>query len=192
MENYNDKLIIHLGATNHVCYSLEWFIQSSPFSKGQRSLKLGNEEYVSVVAIGFVELCFDNKILCLLDCLFVPDFKRNLVSVSCLVERDLTVQFNSSILIKSNNTFICSGILMNDLYFKTPLSYSINVIEHIDDEQLPLSKKMKVSNETYLWHLRLGHINPNRIQGLAKSGILNSLIFEPIHICESCLEGKMT
>ena len=25
-----------------------------------------------------------------------------------------------------------------------------------------------------------------------KSGILNSLIFEPIPVCESCLEGKVT
>ena len=42
---------------------------------------------------------------------------------------------------------------MNDLYFLTPSSYSINSIEHIDDEQLSLSKRRKVSNETYLWHL---------------------------------------
>ena len=40
--------------------------------------------------------------------------------------------------------------------------------------------------------MRLGHINPNRIQGLVKSEILSSLIFEPILVCESCLEGKMT
>ena len=39
--------------------------------------------------------------------------------------------------------------------------------------------------------MRLGHINPNRIHGLVKSGILNSLAFEPIPMCESCLEGKM-
>ena len=43
-----------------------------------------------------------------------------------------------------------------------------------------------------MWHLQLGHINPNSIHGLVKSGILNSLIFEPIPVCESCLEGKMT
>ena len=61
----------------------------------------------------------------------------NLVFVIYLVEHGLTVQFNSSISIKSNNTFICSEILMNGLYFLTPLSYNINVIEHIDDEQLP-------------------------------------------------------
>ena len=40
--------------------------------------------------------------------------------------------------------------------------------------------------------MRLGHINPNRIHGLVKSGILNSLAFEPIPMCEPCLEGKMT
>ena len=54
------------------------------------------------------------------------------------------MQFNSSISIKSKNSFIFSKILMNGLYFLTPLSYSINVIEHIDDGQLTLSKKMKV------------------------------------------------
>ena len=192
VENYDDKWIIDSGATNHACYSLQWFKQSSPLSKGQRSLKLGKGEYVSVMAVGLVELCFNNKTLCLSDCLFVPDFERNLVSVSCLVEHGLTVQFNSSVSIKSKNAFICSGLLINGLYFLTPMSYSINAIENTDDEQFPLSKKRKVSNETYMWHLRLGHINSSRIHGLVKTGILNSLIFQPIPVCESCLEGKMT
>ena len=40
--------------------------------------------------------------------------------------------------------------------------------------------------------MQLSHINPNRIHGLVKSGILNSLAFEPIPMCESCLEGKLT
>ena len=56
VENDNDKWIIDSGATNHACYSLQWFKQSSPLSKGQRSLKLGNGEYVSVMAVGLVEL----------------------------------------------------------------------------------------------------------------------------------------
>ena len=37
----------------------------------------------------------------------------------------------------------------------------------------------------------MGHITANRIHGLVKSEILNSLIFEPIPVCESCLESKM-
>ena len=58
VENYNDKWIIDSWATNYVCYSLEWFKQSRPLSKGQRILKLGNMEYVSEMAVRLVELCF--------------------------------------------------------------------------------------------------------------------------------------
>ena len=58
VENYNDKWIIDSKTTNHVCYSLEWFKQSRPLSKGQRSLKFGKGVYVSVMAVGLVKLCF--------------------------------------------------------------------------------------------------------------------------------------
>ena len=156
-------------------------------------MKLSNGELISVKAIGPVVLIFENnRTLCLEDCFFVPNFKRNLVFVSCLVEQGLTVQFNSLVSIRSKSSFICSGDLMNNLYFLSPLSYDINAIEIVENEHNHLAKKRKVSNETYLWHLRLGHINPNRIHGLVKSRILNSLEFEPIPICESYLEGKMT
>ena len=109
-----------------------------------------------------------------------------------LVKHGFTVQFNSSVSIRSKYSFIFFGDLMNNLYFLSPLSYDINSIEIVENEYNHLAKKRKVSNETYLWYLRLGHINPNRIHGLVKSGILNFLGFEPIPMCESCLEGKMT
>ena len=40
--------------------------------------------------------------------------------------------------------------------------------------------------------MHLGHINPNRIQGLIKDGLLEPLDFDEFSVCESCLEGKMT
>ena len=152
VENYNERWIIDLGASNHVYYFLQWFKQSSCFSKGQKSLTLGNGERVFVMAIELVELSFDNnRILILEDCLLVPDFKRNLVYVSCLIKHGLIVQFNSSVSIRNKYSFICSGILMNGLYFLSPMSYDINVIESINnDEHDHLSKKKRVSNETYL------------------------------------------
>ena len=150
-------------------------------------------ELISVKAIGPVVLFFENnRTLCLEDCLFAPDFKRNLVYVICLVEHSLTVQFNSSVSIRSKSSFICLSDLMNSLYFLSPLSYDINAIEIVENEHNHLAKKRKVSNETYLCYLRLGHIKPNRIHSLVKSGILNSLAFEPIPMCKSYLEGKMT
>ena len=47
-------------------------------------------------------------------------------------------------------------------------------------------------NETYLWHLRLGHINQTRIERLVNDGPLKELRVTPLPTCESCLEGKMT
>ena len=67
VENCNNKWIIDSGVINHVCYSLQWIKQSNLLSKGQRSLKLGNKEYVFAMAIGdnrpkkgiFAHLTFD-------------------------------------------------------------------------------------------------------------------------------------
>ena len=123
--------------------------------------------------------------------LLVPDFKRNLVSISCLIKHDLTVQFNSSVSIRNKYSFICSGILMNGLYFLSPMSYDINAIESINNNEYDhLSKKRRVSNKTYLWHLRLGHINPNIIQRLIKDRLLKPLDFDGFPVCESCLREK--
>ena len=59
----------------------------------------------------------------------------------------------------------------------------------------PISnKKQKVSNDyqTYLWHLRLGHISLDRINKLTKDGPLRELRASSLPVCESCLDGKMT
>ena len=106
VENFNDKWIIDSGAINHVCYSLQWFKHSTSIEEGQRYLKLGNGEQISVKVIGPIVLFFENnRTSCLEDCLFVPDFKRNLVFVSCLVEHGLTLQFNSSVSMRSKSFF---------------------------------------------------------------------------------------
>ena len=44
----------------------------------------------------------------------------------------------------------------------------------------------------YLWHLRLGHINLDKIKWLVKDGPLRELNVGTFSVCESCLEGKMT
>lgn len=52
-------------------------------------------KHVLVKAVGLIILSYDNnRILFLLDYFFVLNCKRNLVSVSCLIEHDLIVQFN--------------------------------------------------------------------------------------------------
>ena len=74
----------------------------------------------------------------------------------------------------------------------TPVSTLLDTEIMDKSKKLPLKKKATSFNSTYLWHLRLGHININMIQRLVRNGPLSSLVLEPLPTCESCLEGKMT
>ena len=58
----------------------------------------------------------------------------------------------------------------------------------------PKLKKQNIldNDDTYLWHLRLGHISLDRINRLVKDGPLKELKVGNLPVCESCLEGKMT
>jgi hypothetical protein len=59
--------------------------------------------------------------------------------------------------------------------------------------RLPYKRKEPSKlNQTYLWHLRLCHINLNRIFRLVRNGPLGSLEVDALPVYESCLEGKMT
>ncbi|RCU34740.1 hypothetical protein DVA81_18935, partial [Acinetobacter baumannii] len=44
---------------------------------------------------------------------------------------------------------------------------------------------------SYLWHLRLGHINKTRISRMVKDGLLPNLGEIDYPTCEPCLCGKM-
>ena len=56
------------------------------------------------------------------------------------------------------------------------------------------AKRCKFNNDsaTYLWHCRLGHIGVKRMKKLHTDGILESLDYESLDVCEPCLMGKMT
>ena len=56
------------------------------------------------------------------------------------------------------------------------------------------AKRCKVNNDsaTNLWHYRLGHIGVKRMKKLHTDGLLESLDYESLDACETCLMGKMT
>ena len=144
--------------------------------------------------MGDVTLDFNNsKYLILKDCYYIPIFKRNLISISCLIRQGYFVYFDSDVSVFKNRSPICIGFHTSNLFYLQPNILSLHNIENDDTQAKPSHKKAKVStnDEKYLWHLRLGHINQNRIKRLVKDGPLSSLEVKPLSNCESCLESKM-
>ena len=89
---------------------------------------MGDTSHVAAVAVGGVTLHFEGgKFLVLDDCLYVPDVRRNLVSVFYLSCNEyLSFHNKSSIFIKFNDDIICCGMLHDNLYLIKPLSLQIN------------------------------------------------------------------
>ena len=106
--------------------------------------------------MGAITLCFSDNKLVLSDTLYVPSLRWNLISVSSLVNKSYSITFGNEVVIKRNNTFICSGKVTNRLYLVTLTTYEIHDTEIINRPSL--KRKSPSSNPTKLWHLRLGHI----------------------------------
>ena len=86
--------------------------------------------------------------------------------------------------------FICSGNIVDGIYILTPDKHELYNSELDNNSHVKsLKKKFPSTSDAYLWHLRLGHINSNRIQRLIKDGPLEPLDFDKFPVCESCLEG---
>jgi hypothetical protein len=47
-------------------------------------------------------------------------------------------------------------------------------------------------NSSYLWNLRLGYINKNKMIRISKSGLIPQINFEDFNTCESCIKEKIT
>ena len=74
----SNTLCIDSGATNHICNTLQGFRSTRLCRDGEIKLTLASSATVSVVGIGVVVLEFqNNRILVLLDVLYVPNSRRN-------------------------------------------------------------------------------------------------------------------
>ena len=187
--------IVDLGATNHVCSSLQMLSSLKEFADRDVTMRVGSGEVVPAKAVGVARLNFRNKFLVLNNVFFIHGFRRNLIYVSMLHEQLFSISFISNeIVISRNGLDICHAKLENRLYVLRLTERSLNNSELFKVEHPKSNKRQKVSHSdnTYLWHLRLGHINLDRINWLVKDGPLRKLNVGTLPVCESCLEGKMT
>ena len=185
--------IVDSGATNHVCCSLNGFKERRRLGEGEFSFKWGNGATVSAFSVGTMKLCFERSFMLCSDVYYVPDFGKNLLSVSRLFEQGFQLNFNNGIEIYRNGCLITTASMINNLYYLRPIVPMIHETVANNDLQRESKRLKTVSNDlTYMWHLRLGHINLDRIKRLVRDGPLQSLQVGSLPTCESCLEGKMT
>ena len=171
------------GANIHVCNERSWFLNYQESSGG--NVILGNDSVAQVSGRGRINLEFTSgKILVLNNVLHVPTIRRNLISSSILLSVGYRIVMDSNkVVISKNNVFIGKGYVCEGLI---KLNVSPNLI---NNEISPIVLNTENSS---LWHERLGHVNYGTIQRMINKGLLPNHNIKERTKCEKCAQCKHT
>ncbi|GJW51756.1 putative ribonuclease H-like domain-containing protein [Tanacetum coccineum] len=128
------------------------------------------------------------------DVYFVNELKFNLFSVSQMCDKKNYVLFtDTECLVLSPNFKLPDE---NQILLKIPRKdnmYSFDMKNIVPKESLTCLVAKATSDESMLWHRRLGHINFKNINKLVKDNLVRGLptkCFENDQTCVACLKGK--
>lgn len=185
--NNEDLWLLDSGCSNHMTGNKELFSSFSETSKTQ--IKLGDDHFVNALGRGTVTvLSKQNEKRDIHNVYYVQDLKHNLLSVGQMSENGFDVKFKGTTCI---------------MFDKPPSQRVIAKIEMTKNRMYPLvmrnakqslsyAKYVTISDETWLWHLRYGHLPFTSLKDLQKGSMVLGLpeIGVRHNPCESCILAK--
>lgn len=200
----DNNFYLDSGASNHMVRSKDLFTNMEP---DNTIIKVANNQIVTSQGIGQIKLTINNQVspLLLSNVLYVPNLSNNLISISKLVQKDYSVEFNDKGCSIYNNGQTTGNPIacvecVNGLY-KLCVCVGVNINkpspkEHslfLDSQESP-SVAVAANLPAQLWHRRLGHLSVKGMKQL-RDGACGGVSFqdeENLESCKACLQGKMS
>ncbi|GJU19629.1 ribonuclease H-like domain-containing protein [Tanacetum coccineum] len=185
----NDKGFVDSGCSRHMTGNIAHLSDFKDFDGGY--VTFGGGAYGGRISgkgtIKTDNLDFD-------DVYFVKELKFNLFSVSQMCDKKNYVLFtDSECLVLSPNFKLPDE---NQILLKIPRQdnmYSFDMKNIVPKDGLTCLVAKATSEESMLWHRRLGHVNFKNINKLVKENLVRDLPlkrFENDQTCVACLKGK--
>ncbi|UYV81944.1 hypothetical protein LAZ67_21000209 [Cordylochernes scorpioides] len=186
----DNSWVIDSGATHHVCNKREWFtnfqgITSDPIltaSGTTRAEGCGDIKFKAYVGKHHVDLKLCNV-------LYVPNVRRNLLSVSSMENNGKIVNFANrrAQVFDSENRIVAIAHDENGLYVMKG-----RVI--LPNAELFNSQKSSQKQTLELWHQRFCHVNNDAIERMAKGELVKGLEISSMDrsLCDDCCVAKST
>ena len=184
--NPNDKWIIDSGATHHICSNLALFETHKKYDHAQNTITVADGKKSTVEHIGSVNL--ENGIT-LVNVLHVPGFKFNLISTHQLCkDLNCTITFTQNKCILQNLSQK-SSLVLGEL--KSGLYAVDEGTNHNSRADLVAATGVATqsSEESKLWHLRLGHLPFKKLHHVCNINNYNKTID---FICQICPQARQT
>ncbi|UYV80953.1 K02A2.6-like, partial [Cordylochernes scorpioides] len=186
----DNSWVIDSCATHHVCNKREWFtnfqgITSDPIltaSGTTRAEGRGDIKFKAYVGKHHVDLKLCNV-------LYVPNVRRNLLSVSSMENKGKIVNFANrrAQVFDSENRIVAIAHNENGLYVMKG-----RVI--LPNAELFNSQKSSQKQTLELWHQRFCHVNNDAIERMAKGELVKGLEISSMDrsLCDDCCVAKST
>ncbi|GJW05065.1 retrovirus-related pol polyprotein from transposon TNT 1-94 [Tanacetum coccineum] len=174
-------LIMDSGCSYHMTPRLDILFDFLECDGG--SVQLGDNRECKIRGIGKVRLQLrDGSSFVLNNVRYIPELKRNLISLGTLEKEGYTVKMQSGkVKVINGSRVILSGIRRDNCV------YSLD--GHAMAGELNASVEEKDSL-AQVWHKRLGHINEAGLQVLEKQGLFGKESLGKLDFCENCVLGK--
>lgn len=161
--------VVDSGASRHICYNASLFKSIKPIAGS--TVTLPDHSSIQVNFCGDIR---PGDSLVLEDVLYIPDFKFNLISVSCLLAK------TTSVINFCHNSFINQKVLTNKMIGKRRKVDGLYILDASSDSRTGSVNQVSVN----LWHSRLGHPSV-RVMELLKDHLQYN-VFQ-LDKCKSCL-----
>ncbi|WVZ13024.1 hypothetical protein V8G54_017554 [Vigna mungo] len=171
--------VMDSGCSYHMCPVKEFFENLDQKEHG--NVLLGNNKACRVQGVGSVRLkMFDNREMVLQAVRYVPELKRNLISINAFDLGGYTTKVEDGVMrVCSGDSVVAKGRRRNGLY----ILEGSTVIGHV-------SVASGTENTARLWHLRMGHISEKGLEELEKQGLLLGDKLQKLDFCDHCVLGK--
>ncbi|GJS34986.1 ribonuclease H-like domain-containing protein [Tanacetum coccineum] len=181
-----DQGVIDSGCSRHMTGNMSYLTDYEEINGGYVAFR-GNPKGGKITGRGTIKtgnLDFENVY-------FVKELKFNLFSVSQMCDKNNSVLFNDTECIVLSPNFNESQVLL-----KVPRKknmYSVNLKNIIPKGGLTCLFAKATSDESKLWHKRLGHINSKTMNKQVKGNLVRGFpikLFENNQTCVACQKGK--
>lgn len=181
----NSGWIIDSGATQHMSFERDSLSDYIEFRQ-PCTVNLGDNGSILAYGKGTYHLLADldenSQPIALHDVLYLPDLKKNLLSVRAMTKLEASVEFKGNqCRISRNGKLLAVGEMQGKLY----------MLKIVSDEHINIAKD---EIDIHLWHNRFGHLGMDNVEKLMKDkmveGMKCSTKVGRKSVCEPCIMGK--